>query len=237
MAFEFCPTLEKLYRTREPVGRSGKPFRLSSGLSTINNLMTIRQIMFELKPERTLEVGMACGGSALTFAASHRDLKHPPFRQHVAIDGFQRSGFDDVGRLALEEAGLSDYVEVREQLSSVALPQMVEENMQVQLVYIDGSHRFEDVFCDFYFVRQLVSIGGYVLFDDSSDPEVAKVVRFTRKNLQELFEPIPISRYRGHSAVEWLKYTVGEALYKTQLAVFRKIKEGDRSGCTTLRSF
>ena len=58
-----------------------------------------------------------------------------------------------MGRLKLEEAGLIGYVEVREQLSGLVLPKMVEENLKFGLVYIDGSHRFEDVFCDFYFVR------------------------------------------------------------------------------------
>ena len=61
------------------------------------------------KPPRTMEIGMACGGSTLTFAATHRDLKHSSSRQHVAIDGFQLAGNDHVGRLSLEAAGLSDY--------------------------------------------------------------------------------------------------------------------------------
>lgn len=226
-----------MYRTREAVGRSGRPFRLTGGLSTVNNLATIREIMLELNPERTMEVGMACGGSALTIAATHQDLKHLPTRQHVAIDGFQLTAFDDVGRIKLQEAGLSDYVEVREQLSAVALPKMVEENLKFGLVYIDGSHRFEDVFCDFYFVRCVMPVGGYVLFDDSAHSEVAKVVRFIRKNLGGTFEPIPISRYRGPSRIRRLKYALAEALYKTQLAIFRKIKDGERPGQARLRRF
>ena len=237
MGFEFCPTLENLYRTREAVGRSGKPFHLTSGLSTVNNLLTIRQIMVEIRPERTMEIGMACGGSTLTFAATHRDLHNQPSRQHVAVDGFQCSGFDDVGRLKLEEAGLSEYVEVCEQLSALALPQMVREGLKFQLVYVDGSHRFEDVFCDFYFVRDLMPVGGYVLFDDSSDREVAKVVRFIRRNLSDCFEPIPISRYRGQTAARRLKYAVAEALCKTQLTIFQKVKNGDRPGKRKLQSF
>ena len=103
----------------------------------------------------------------------------------MAVDGFQCSGFDDVGRL--EEAGFSD----------LALPQMVREGLKFQLVYIDGSHRFEDVFCDFYFVRYLVAVGGYVFFDDSSDWKVAKVVRFIRKNRFEF-----LNRFRFHAIAE-----------------------------------
>ena len=82
-----------------------------------------------------------------------------------------------------------------------------------------------------------MAVGGYVLFDDSAHSKVAKVVRFIRKNLRESFEPIPISRYRGRSLVRRLKYGIAEALYMTQLAIFRKIKDGERSGQRKLRSF
>jgi len=237
MSLNFCSTLENLYQTREALGRSGNIFRLTSGLSTVNNLLTIREIMLEIQPDSTLEIGMACGGSALTFASTHRDLKHSPCRQHVAIDGFQRTGYDDVGRIKLEEAGLYGYVDVREQLSALELPKMVQNGMQFQMVYIDGSHRFEDVFLDFYFVRYLTSVGGYILFDDSSDSEVAKVVRFIRKNLWDVFEQIPIAKYRSHSRIQRLKYTFGEALYKTQLSIFRKTKDGERQGSQRLHRF
>jgi hypothetical protein len=237
MELDFCPTLETLYRSRQAVGRSGKVFSLTSGLSTINNLLTIRRIMLHLKPDRTLEIGMACGGSALTFAATHRDLQRPAVRQHVAIDGFQQTGFDDVGRIQLEEAGLNDFVEVREQLSSLELPQLVKEGFNCQLVYIDGSHRFEDVFCDFYFVRSLTTVGGFILFDDSSDPDVLKVIKFILANLSHYFERVPISEYRHASAMNRTKLKVAEALHKTQLTIFRKIREGERQGTQRLRKF
>ena len=193
--------------------------------------------MLDLKPERTLEIGLACGGSALTFAATHRDLQHAACRQHVAIDGFQRKGFDDVGRVKLEEAGLSEFVEVREQLSSLELPQLVKEGFSCQLVYIDGSHRFEDVFCDFYFVRWLTAVGGFILFDDCSDREVLKVVQFIGANLSNYFERIPVYRYRPRSAFNRMKFTVAEAVHKTQLTIFRKIRDGERQGGQRLRRF
>jgi len=86
-------------------------------------------------------------------------------------------------------------------------------------------------------VRYLTAIAGYILFDDSSDSEVAKVVRFVRKNLGEFFKPVPISLYREGSAARRLKYAVAEALYKTQLTIFRKIENGDRAGRRKLQSF
>jgi hypothetical protein len=80
-------------------------------------------------------------------------------------------------------------------------------------------------------------VGIYVLFDDSSASEVAKVIGFVRRNLGEFFESVPLSRYRRETTAQWLKYAVAEALYKTQLAIFRKVKDGERSGKRRLRQF
>jgi predicted O-methyltransferase YrrM len=237
MSLSYCPTLEDLYRTRQAVGQSGRTFDLTGGLSTVNNLAAIRHMMLAAKPQRTLEIGMACGGSALTIAASHRDAGFIPCCQHIAIDAWQRDGFDNVARVLLERAGLDGYVEVREQLSSLALPKMLEEKLKFGLVYIDGSHRFEDVFCDFYYVRFLTEVGGFILFDDAADPEVAKVLRFIRANQTNFFERVPVYTFRRMTTPQRLKHSFGDALYKTQLAVFRKIADGERPGGQRLSRF
>lgn len=210
---------------------------MTSGLSTINNLMVLRRIMLEKKPSRTLEVGMACGGSALTFASTHRDNGAEPAQQHVAIDGFQKEGFDDVGRLQLERAGLEGYVSVRERLSSCELASLAERGEQFGLIYIDGSHQFEDVFCDFYFARLIIEKHGLILFDDSSDPEVDKVIRFIETNLAHAFRPVSVSAYRDFEGMERLKYQVAEKLHKTQLRIFEKINDKTDRAKLPLRRF
>jgi predicted O-methyltransferase YrrM len=214
-----------MYSTRTAVGASGKPFSMTSGLSTINNLSVLRRILLERKPQRTLEVGMACGGSALTFAATHKDNSAEAIGQHVAIDGFQKSGFDDVGRLQLQRAGLDQYVSVRERLSSYELADLAETGARFGVIYIDGSHQFEDVFCDFYFARLILEQHGLILFDDSSDPEVNKVIKFIQKNLQHSFKQVPTASYRDLSIVDKLKYQLAEKLHKTQLTIFEKTND------------
>jgi cephalosporin hydroxylase len=225
MSFDYCPTLNALYNSREVIGRSGRPFSALNGLSTVNNLHAIRRLLLNAKPGKTLEIGLGCGGSALAFAASHRDLGQPPQRQHIAIDAFQTRIYDDVGRLQLEEAGLSGYVDIRESLSCYELPKIADSGGSFDLVYIDGSHQFEDVFCDFYFVWILTAIGGYILFDDSAYKEVAKVIKHIQKNLSSFFEQIPVHRLSKKRLSAKLKYAVAEKFHKTQLTVFRKIKD------------
>ncbi len=226
-----------MYQERSVVGRSGQPFTLLGGLSTINNLVVLRRLLIEFRPLRTLEIGMACGGSALTFAASHRDNGFVAQGQHAAIDGFQRHGFDDVGRVQLENAGLDKFVTVHESLSSFALAKMAEAKLRVGLIYIDGSHQFEDVFCDFYFARELLDVGGLMLFDDSADVEVAKVIKFIQINLRQHFEQISVADYRDLSGWQKIKFRVAEKLHKTQLTIFRKLKDGGRAEMPRMRPF
>jgi predicted O-methyltransferase YrrM len=233
---DFCPQLRDLYETRRTVGRSGKTFDELGALSTINNLMTLRSLMFELKPTRTLEIGMAFGGSALTFAQSHKDLRREPFNQHTAIDPAQSKYWDDAGRLLLENASLEDYVEVIESYSSQALPRLIEEGRRFEMVYIDGSHQFEDVLMDFVFTHEMLEVDGVVLFDDATDSHVAKVLRFLETNYDEVYAPVPLSRFRVGLGSQ-LRYRAASYLRRTQMRAYRKLKDGRQNWGKPLKAF
>src|SRR6186713_1068728 len=95
MDFSFCPVLDELIRTQRSVGQSGRVFEQLGALSTINNLQVLRAMMLERRPVRTLEVGLGFGGSALTIAATHRELGHPAAHQHTILDPFQATDWDN----------------------------------------------------------------------------------------------------------------------------------------------
>ena len=93
--------------------RDGSSIKLGA-LSTLNNLQVLRALMIERRPGRTLEVGLGFGGSALTIAASHRELGQPaatPAHRDRSVPGHR------LGQLraleALDRAGLGGYVDVR----------------------------------------------------------------------------------------------------------------------------
>jgi hypothetical protein len=234
--FSFCPELQRLFTSRQTVGRSGRVFNGLVALSTFNNLFTIRSLCLERKPRRTLEVGLSFGGSALAFTASHRDLGSTPQGQHVALDPFQASLWDDAGILAVTRAGLAAYLDVRPSFSSIELPRLVSEKSLFDLVYIDGSHLFEDVFVDAYFVSKLLPQGGIVLFDDSTDLHVAKVLRFIRTNYCEILSPFPLESYRMNR-VPSIKFRLGNLLGHTQLKAFQKIGGNERTWDAAFRNF
>jgi predicted O-methyltransferase YrrM len=218
------------------VGRTGKVFDDLGALSTINNLITLRAFMLELKPERTLEIGMAFGGSTLTFGQSHKDLDREPSKQHTAIDPAQSKHWDDTGRLLLESVGLEGYVEVIEAYSSQAMPRLVDDGHRFQLAYIDGSHQFEDVLMDFVFTHEMLEVGGVILFDDSTDSHVTKVLRFIEANYDEIYEPVSLARFREGLRAK-LKYQAASYLRRSQMHAYRKLKEGRQNWGKPLKAF
>lgn len=233
--FDYCTKLEELLSTKKLVGRSGKVFDELVAASTENNLQVLRKIALEIKTKHTLEIGLAFGASCLALAATHQDLDHQANHQHIAIDPFQSTIWDDAGRVIVEEANLSEYVDIREGFSHLVLPQLIEENHKFDLIYIDGSHIFEDVFVDFYYSDKLLAKQGVILFDDSSDPHVRKVTNFIESNFNNKYEKLDLSVYR--EGVDKWKLKLATLMQKNQLNAYRKIDYCDRPWNVKFKNF
>lgn len=225
------------YRVPFITGRTGQRIATSS-VSSRNNIIVLSAMMDELRPKRTLEIGLALGASALALAGKHRDAGVAPAEQHIAIDPFQESVWDDCGVLAIQAAGLSGYCSVMRDSSSLALPRLLDAGQEFGLLYIDGSHLFEDVIVDLFYCARLVSRGGVVLFDDASDQHVAKVIRFARRNMQHAFREMDLEKYRCMTTrVERLKYRAACALGRQQLVCFERIGDPVRAWNSSLVPF
>jgi len=235
-ALDFSPALTELLSSNQLVGKSGKSFDNLGSRSTFNNLVVLRNLFLALKPARTLEIGLAFGASSLIFTESHRELNRPPQKQHIAIDPFQSDYWDACGLMVNERAGLGGYLELVERYSCFELPALAQKNLKFGLVYVDGSHQFEDVFVDFYFINRLVEDGGIVAFDDSSDRQVAKVLRFIDANLNSGWERVDLAPFRADGGKS-LKWRVGGLLGKQQLVAYKKIGNGLRNADDAFKQF
>ncbi len=190
--------------------------------STSNNLEVLRHWFLQLQPRQTLEIGLAFGASATLLLALHREAGHGGICHH-AIDPFQRSGWGSCALKHLRHEGLAGRLRHHELPSCFALPQLAQAGERFGLVYVDGSHLFEDVMVDFYFASLLLEDGGLIAFDDSSCGHVRKVVRFIRANLGAAYEEL--SPYEV-TAPRWprLKQRVARLTGRQQLTLFRKRK-------------
>ena len=229
----FSPALGEIIKRGTVLGRSGKVLDTAS-FSTLNNLLILRRLHLTTKASRTLEIGLAMGGSCLVFTQTHKELGASPEHQHVAIDPFQRSPWiDEAGLLAVERDNLSGYLDFREDYSCYVLPGLIKAGAKFNLVYIDGSHLFEDVFVDFYYVARLLEEGGIMLFDDSTNPHIRKVVRFVRRNLASSLPEFDLAPYRPPD----IAYRIALALGRVQLRAFQRIASPVREWDSVYRNF
>ena len=218
--------IETLYSAGFAIGKNGKKFDLGC-ISTRRNLQTIEHLMKHSSPSNTLEVGLGFGGSAVVFAAMHRKRNSSGHRAHIAIDPYQDTQWDGAGRLKLQEADLSDFVEVLDEKSSTALPRLLAEGRQFGMIYIDGSHVFEDVFIDAYYAVRLLETGGFVLFDDSPDSHVAKVLAFINSSVPGLERQAEVT----------VRHKIARYLGKRQLTVYRRTGAVEREWTSRLKRF
>ena len=227
------PALGKLLTSTDLVGKTGKKVS-TRGFSTLNNLWVLSCLFDEIKPSQTLEVGMALGASATLFSSLHKKQHLDVEGSHHAIDPFQTEHYDNCTPRFLEENGLGDVTVLHEKLSSLVLPSLVEQGLKFGLMYIDGSHLFEDTFIDFYYSAILCEVGGCIALDDCRDSHGLKLVRFVRTNLQDFFEEVSPYNYQlGSKAKRMLKEIVFKPLGQQQMVVFRKKREGGRDWNTT----
>jgi predicted O-methyltransferase YrrM len=127
---------------------------------------------------RTLEIGLAYGASACSIMSAHRGT-------HTCIDPFQDQHYDNIGLENLASLGDSERLDFHQDFSYLVLPQLVADKRNFDFAFIDGSHLYDSIFTDFFFVDMLLSDRGYVLFHDAWMRGTQLVGSFIRKNRKD----------------------------------------------------
>ena len=142
----------------------------------------LRDVLVAERARVVIEIGLAYGSSALAIGEA-LCMNGSADVSHVVIDPFQATSYDDVGRDALAAAGLADRTTFIDEASSIALARLLTEGLVADAAFVDGSHRYHEVFVDLYFLRRLVRPGGLIVLDDASFPSVAAALRYFDLNL------------------------------------------------------
>ncbi|MEX2672130.1 MAG: class I SAM-dependent methyltransferase [Phycisphaeraceae bacterium] len=156
----------------------GAKVRVTANISQ-PNVQALQRVIADRQPRTVVEIGMAHGVSTVTILQS---LAEVPGGRLISIDPY--IGWPTGREIALHQvqrAGLSDRHEHLHMFSHLGLPRLIEQGVQPDLIYIDGSHAFADVFVDFFFSDQLLKPGGVVAFNDAAWPDVFRVIRQVRK--------------------------------------------------------
>jgi predicted O-methyltransferase YrrM len=135
-----------------------------------------------------VEIGLAYGSSALAIAEALAILSGDATR-HVIVDAFQDRFFDAGWNELVLAAATVEATLIRER-SQIALPRLVADGFVADAAFVDGSHRFHNVFLDLAFLREIVRPGGLVILDDCQWPSVATAVSYFETNPGWRPEPI-----------------------------------------------
>ncbi|GIJ60212.1 class I SAM-dependent methyltransferase [Virgisporangium aurantiacum] len=171
---------EKLERDGPPWARDDNDFRTVA--LPAHDCDLLRDLLITERAATVVEIGLAYGGSALAIGEALVAVGSERPR-HVIVDPFQDTAFSDVGWEQLRSAGLDTVAELVRDWSSIVLPRLVTDGFVADAAFVDGSHRYHEVFVDLYFLRKLVRPGGLVVLDDNWAPSVRTAARYFERNL------------------------------------------------------
>lgn len=142
----------------------------------------LRDLLIAEGAKTVVEIGLAYASSALAIGEALVTVG-PPRPRHIMIDPFQESVWSNVGWELLCSAGLDSIATLMLAPSSIALAQLAAEGFIADAAFVDGSHRFHEVFVDLYFLRKIVRPGGLIVLDDHWAPPVRTAARYYEQNL------------------------------------------------------
>lgn len=139
----------------------------------------VRDLLISEKPSAVIEIGLAYGSSALAIGEA---LISVGGTRHLIIDPFQNSGFHDAGWEVIRSARLDCIATLLRERSQIALPRLAAEGMIAEAAFVDGSHIFQNVFVDLFYLQMLIRPGGLIILDDHWWPGVAIAARYFEAN-------------------------------------------------------
>jgi Methyltransferase domain len=153
----------------------------------------LHELLRNAQPEKTLEVGLATGSSAVTICKFHKSSGRG---SHTAIDPFQSAttAWNGEGVRQIRDAGLSDFFHLIENFDYLALPQLVADKQQFDFILIDGWHSFDYTLLDLFYADLLLREGGVLVIHDTGWPAVHRACRFleTHKPYKLLSPPVAV---------------------------------------------
>lgn len=153
---------------------------------------------------KTLETGLGLGLSAASIITASRG-------RHVAIDPFQ-ADYENCGLKNVERLGLSGHLEFFADFSHSVLPRLLHEGRSFEFIFIDGNHRFDGQFVDFYYASLLLEKHGMIVLHDTWMRPTTYLINYIRSNRRD-FEPVPqglrnIAAFRkvGSDQRDWMHF-------------------------------
>ena len=171
--------LQNIVQTGRTVLPSGEEVEATSYIDQACGSL-LQKVIRTIRPKVGVEVGLAFGISTLYILEAMRDSGGEKLigmdpAQHD--DHWRGGGLHNVCR-----AGLESLYEFHENTSQQVLPGLVGQGQTIQFAFIDGWHTFDHTLIDFFYIDQMLEVGGTVVFDDVGYPAIRRMCDFVITN-------------------------------------------------------
>src|SRR5438552_17013801 len=92
--------IDRFFEEPMKIDRKGKLHDITRSSLHRSEALALARLVFDLRPEKSVEIGLAEGGSCVAVSASRRHLQHS--KPHIVRDPFQESLTDGAGLIELK---------------------------------------------------------------------------------------------------------------------------------------
>lgn len=160
--------------------------KLSSAISPAEGFH-LYDLIKSNKYKDILEIGMANGMSGMYMAQA---LEENGEGHLTSVDPFQDTQWKSAGLYNIEKAGLADRHTLIQKKSYEAMPQLLAEEKQFDLIFIDGMHLFDYTLVDMFYAILLCRKGGAIVVDDILHRGPSKVIKYADTNYKNCLRRI-----------------------------------------------
>jgi predicted O-methyltransferase YrrM len=174
--------LSDMYSTTHLTGtdRDGPVALNASTRTSIVQGSELNKLARAIGARRSLEVGLAYGFSTIWLLDA---VLQQPDGQHIAMDPYQQQTWHGIGlQQAMHFCVPQDAFAWIPEPSIEALVKMAQTEDRIDIAYIDGNHRYDNVLIDFFLIDRILRVGGIVAFDDRWMPSIRTATSFVETN-------------------------------------------------------
>jgi len=127
--------------------------------------------------KKILEVGMADGMSTIAILEALNGEG-----SLTSIDPYQSTFWSNNGIKNIKNLNLDKNHTLIQNFDYVALPELLSKGEKYDLIFIDGSHIFDNVIHNNFYCDMLLKVGGILINDDMWMPAIKKAYSYIEKN-------------------------------------------------------
>ena len=139
------------------------------------------EFIYDFLIEKGLKLTLECG---FAYAKSASHIMAATTSRHVAIDPYQ-DRYQKLGITNMQTLGFDKKLDLHEDFSHNVLPKLLEKKKLFDFIFIDGDHKFDGIFVDFYYADLLLEESGYVLLHDTWMRSTQLLISFIKKNRKD----------------------------------------------------